>query len=71
MVAIAITLVALPLVDNARDLSGGSGLDFPRVNETDLVAAGISFTVIAAFWMEHHQLFDRATKGVPRLWAST
>ena len=31
-----------------------------------LIAAGISFAVIAAFWMEHHQLFDRATNGVPR-----
>ncbi len=67
VVAIAITLVALPLVDNARELNGGTGLDFLRENTADLLAAGISFAVIAAFWMEHHQLFDRATRGVPRL----
>lgn len=67
VVAIAITLVALPLVDNARELGGGSGLDFLRHNARDLLAAETSFAVIAAFWVGHHQLFDRATRGAPRL----
>jgi uncharacterized membrane protein len=61
VVAIAITLVALPLVDQARELGGRSAGGFVQDNATGLIAAGISFLVIAAFWRDHHRLFARAT----------
>ena len=60
VVAIAITLVVLPLVDSARDTPEGAGA-FLRENGYALVAAGISFAVIAGFWRDHHALFTRVT----------
>jgi uncharacterized membrane protein len=60
VVAIAITLIVLPLVDSARDLHGTSSAAFFRENAQALGAAGITFMVIGAFWRDHHQLFIRA-----------
>lgn len=61
VVAIAITLVALPLVDSARELGDQSASTFLRENVHGLIAAGISFVVIAEFWRDHHRLFVAAT----------
>jgi uncharacterized membrane protein len=61
VIAIAITLVILPLVDEARDLDGKSVADFLENDATRLIAAAISFAVIGAFWHEHHRLFELAT----------
>ena len=61
MVAIAITLVVLPLVENARELCGQSASYFLEESGPDIRAAAISFVVISAFWRDHHALFASAT----------
>lgn len=67
VVAIAITLIALPLVDSAREVARESVSKFLSDNTYALVAAAISFAVISAFWREHHRLFERATGYTPLL----
>lgn len=67
VVAIAITLVVLPLVDSARALDGRPVLAFLRDNSTGLIAAGISFAVIGGFWRDHHRLFTKATGYTPNV----
>jgi uncharacterized membrane protein len=63
--AIAITLVVLPLVDQA--MRSDSAQDFFAAGWSDLVSAGISFAVIGVFWHEHHWLFAPATGYSPRI----
>ena len=58
VVAIAITLLILPLVDSAGelgDLSIGALMDrmWPQ-----LLVFGISFAVIGRFWLAHHRAFE-------------
>ncbi|MFI6996754.1 TMEM175 family protein [Nocardia sp. NPDC050175] len=67
VVAIAITLIVLPLVDNARDVADSSTSKFLSENSYGLIAAGVSFVVISSFWREHHRLFERATGYTPLL----
>ncbi|MFG6502205.1 TMEM175 family protein [Microbacterium sp. P05] len=57
--AFALTLVILPLVDTARELSGATAASFFADNGAALVAAAISFVVISLFWSNHHRLFTR------------
>lgn len=59
VVAIAITLVVLPVVDRALD--AGSAREFFADTWTTLAPAAISFVVIALFWRVHHWLFLPAT----------
>ena len=61
VVAIAITLIVLPLVDAARDLGTKPAIDFLSDNGFNLLAAGLSFVVIALFWMDHHRLYRRVS----------
>jgi uncharacterized membrane protein len=59
VVAIAITLLILPLVDSASSI-GTTGLDeFYHHNSAKLFAFVLSFVVIGAFWWGQHQLFER------------
>lgn len=57
-VAIAITLLILPLVDVAHEISGESFGAFFSGNFWQLLAFGISFAVIARFWVVHHRVFE-------------
>lgn len=66
VVAIAITLIVLPLVDKAQELGSGSAADFLAENGLGLGAAALSFVVIAAFWKDHHRLY-RGVTGSTRL----
>jgi uncharacterized membrane protein len=59
VVAIAITLVVLPLVEVAMDAP--SAADFLREGWHELGSAAISFVVIAVFWRVHHWMFAAAT----------
>lgn len=59
VVAIAITLLALPLVDEA--LKAGDAEVFLREDRFELIAAGISFWMISASWRNNHQLFRHVT----------
>ena len=59
VVAIAITLVVLPLVDIAA--SGHiAPAELFATNGYRLGAAAVSFTVIGALWRTHHVVFERA-----------
>jgi uncharacterized membrane protein len=60
VVAIAITLLILPLVDSATSLGSRSVEAFLRADQAKLFAFALSFVVIGAFWWGHHQLFERA-----------
>jgi uncharacterized membrane protein len=65
VVAIAITLVVLPLVDTARDADLRSVGQFLSDNAPALGAAALSFVVIANFWEAHHTVFERI-EGITR-----
>ncbi|MDO9397687.1 MAG: TMEM175 family protein [Herbiconiux sp.] len=71
VIAIAITLIVLPLVDAAREPAAGADAPttarFLAENAPGFVAAGISFLVIGSFWREHHRIFGHATGFTRRL----
>jgi uncharacterized membrane protein len=67
VVAIAITLIVLPLVDSAREVEHSTTAKFLSDNVYTLIAAAVTFAVIGAFWREHHRLFERATGYTPLL----
>jgi uncharacterized membrane protein len=59
VVAIAITLLVLPLVDAAGSI-GTTGIDtFFHENQSRLLAFALSFVVIGSFWWGQHKLFER------------
>lgn len=58
IVAIAITLLVLPLVDTASDIGRLTLAGFARENIGGLLAFAISFAVIARFWVVHHRVFE-------------
>jgi uncharacterized membrane protein len=60
VVAIALTLLALPLVNSADKSHADEPLvDLLATNRGDLLAAAVSFLVIAQFWRTHRQLYER------------
>lgn len=61
VVAIAITLIVLPLVDAARDIGGKTAGEFLLENSASLYSAALSFVVIGTFWRNHHASFERMT----------
>jgi len=59
VVAVAITLLVLPLVD-AAGKSDDRGIDhFLRAHASGLVGFFLSFAVIGSFWWGQHHLFER------------
>jgi uncharacterized membrane protein len=71
VVAIAITLLVLPLVDAAGSI-GHQPLDqFLRDNHAKLWAFGLSFVVIARYWWAQHHLFERlGSYNLALVWAT-
>src|SRR3954468_14405987 len=57
-VAIAITLLILPLVDAASHIGQKPFGDFLDENSWELFAFIVSFAVIARFWVVHHRIFE-------------
>lgn len=67
-VAIALTLLILPLVDIAPQIKEHGGVDqLLRDNWAAFLAFGISFAVIALFWMVHHRVFEGVAAASPVL----
>ena len=66
VVAIAISLLILPVVD---DVSAGneSAADLLDRHGGQLLAFAISFAVIARFWVVHHQMFERVVGYTPAI----
>jgi uncharacterized membrane protein len=59
VVAIAITLLVLPLVDAAGSIGSMGFSEFFKDNRSRLLAFVLSFVVIASFWWGQHQMFER------------
>lgn len=57
-VAIAITLLMLPLVDVAAEIGDHPLGDLLADNWGTILAFLVSFGVIARFWVSHHKLFE-------------
>jgi len=57
-VAIAITLLILPLVDAAAHMGRSSFGEFLDANFWEIFAFLVSFAVIARFWVVHHHIFE-------------
>jgi uncharacterized membrane protein len=72
VVAIAATLLVLPLADLAVNQGAGqSTADLLRHNSNPLLAFVVSFLVIVRFWFAHHRLYDRiADYNTALLWAN-
>jgi uncharacterized membrane protein len=63
VVAIAITLLVLPLVDAVGEAvaTGASSTDVITENRAQIFSFLLSFYVIAQLWSAHHQLFHAVT----------
>lgn len=66
-VAIAITLMILPLVDSAQELGELTVRRFVDVHGGELFAFFLSFWIIARYWMIHHRLFELVRDYSPML----
>jgi uncharacterized membrane protein len=71
-VAIAITLLVLPLVDVAGELEGESTLgDLLAENWGSILAFVVTFAVIARLWLGHHRVFEMvADYSTPLIWVN-
>ncbi|MFT4295801.1 MAG: TMEM175 family protein [Micropruina sp.] len=69
VVAIAMTLLILPLMESVSELAkkGGDAGDWVAENAAQLLSFALSFVLIAAFWLSHHRLFDRVRRVNGRL----
>ncbi len=59
VVAIAITLLILPLVDSASSIGAMGVGEFFKDNRARLFAFALSFVVIGSFWWAQHKMFER------------
>ncbi|MFT4215640.1 MAG: TMEM175 family protein [Micropruina sp.] len=69
VVAIAMTLLILPLMESVSEVAkeGGNAGDWVADNGDQLFSFALSFVLIAAFWLSHHRLFDRVHRVDGRL----
>jgi len=58
VVAIAITLLILPLVDTATDVNDGTIFELLEKDWLKLLVFLISFVVIGRFWLAHHRMYE-------------
>jgi uncharacterized membrane protein len=71
IVAIAITLLVLPLVDSVPEEGHFKAGELLGDDSALLLAFGISFFVIARFWLLHHRIFTKIDGYTSRLvWAN-
>jgi uncharacterized membrane protein len=63
VVAIAITLLALPLVDDIREHAGEPLPDILGAVALPFLAFAISFFVLARLWWAHHRIFEHVVRG--------
>lgn len=61
VVAIAMTLLILPLMDSVGELAASGATVWQWIDEeqSSLVTFALSFVLIATFWIGHHRLFTR------------
>jgi len=61
VVAIAITLLVLPLVELHDEVHDQGAVDILRAHRFEVMAFALSFVVIGRLWIAHHRLFESAT----------
>jgi uncharacterized membrane protein len=61
VVAVAITLLVLPLVDTASNIGATSILEYLQNNGNRIFAFVLSFAVVGRFWISHHQFSETIT----------
>lgn len=68
-VAIALTLLILPLMDGVGDAARANQTtdQYLVENQSALLAFALSFTLIAVFWRSHHRLFTVIEREAPGL----
>jgi len=66
VVAIAITLLILPLADSASAIGPGSLWPFLHAHASQFLAFGLSFAVIGSYWWGQHQMLEHVV-GYDRL----
>jgi uncharacterized membrane protein len=71
VVAIALTLLILPLVDAVQEASAehAHSIDVIGTNQWKIFSFLLSFVVIARMWMSHHRLFEQLKAFNPALMA--
>ena len=70
VVAIAITLLILPLVESVVEFDGDVSV-FVLSNLYQIFVFFLSFVVIGNFWMVHHRLYEKVTDySTPLIWAN-
>lgn len=57
-VAIAITLLILPLVDIAGDIGNERLVDLVEQHQGSIIGFAVTFLVIARLWVAHHKIFE-------------
>lgn len=72
VVAIAITLLILPLVETAGEVARSTSvIDLVEKNGSQLMVFVISFAVIGRFWLAHHQMYEKfARYNIALLWVN-
>jgi uncharacterized membrane protein len=69
VVAIAITLLVLPLVESISEHKAASAIDLFDENWTRMLSFLLSFVVIAGLWRVHHQTFEHVKAyNTPVIW---
>ncbi|WP_238155645.1 TMEM175 family protein [Kribbella soli] len=69
VVAIAITLLVLPLVDLVPEVKaeGGDAVSVISEHRQEIFTFLLSFVVIASFWLGHHRLFEHIRAYTPAM----
>lgn len=69
VIAIAMTLLILPLLESVSDAARGeSGTGgFLAEHSGQLLSFALSFVLIAVFWMEHHRQYETVRRVTPAL----
>lgn len=73
VVAIAMTLLILPLMESVADVAdaNGSTADWFVEHQWQLTSFALSFAIIAMFWMNHQRMFSAVERvTTPLLWIS-
>lgn len=66
-VAIAITLLVLPLVEIAQEVQDKPVGEFLDEQSFELFSFALSFVVIALFWRLHHSMYEHVERSTPAL----
>jgi uncharacterized membrane protein len=61
VVAVAITLLVLPLIDTASNIGSATVPEYVTHNFPRIVAFVLSFAVVGRFWISHHQFSETIT----------